>query len=98
MKKRLNEKWDGFNRRELLNKAREMVNFIEQAHISGLTAHEVEAALFRRIIELGYRALGMFFLLCGEGDKGEQITLVPGQSVRPSGNTRLCLGCMSSGV
>jgi hypothetical protein len=32
MKKSLNEKRDGFNRREWLNKAREMVNFIEQAH------------------------------------------------------------------
>jgi hypothetical protein len=45
MKKSLNEKRDGFNRRELLNKAREMVNFIEQAHKSGLAAHDVEQAL-----------------------------------------------------
>jgi hypothetical protein len=39
MKKSLNEKRDGFNRRELLNKAREIVNFIEQAYKSGLAAH-----------------------------------------------------------
>jgi hypothetical protein len=58
-----------------------MVNFIEQAHKSGLAAHEVEQALLRRIIEMGYRALGMFFVLCGDGDEGEEITLAPGQSV-----------------
>jgi hypothetical protein len=42
MKKSMNEKRDEFNRRELLNKAREMFNFIEQAHKSGFAAHEVE--------------------------------------------------------
>jgi hypothetical protein len=70
MKKSTNEKMDGFNRRELLNKAREIVNFIEQAHKSGLAAHEVEEALFRQVLELGRRALEMFFLLCGDGDEG----------------------------
>jgi hypothetical protein len=82
MKKSMKEKRDGFNRKELLNKAREIVNFIEQAHKSGLAVHEVEEALFRRLIELGYRALGMFFVLCGEGDEGEEMILADGQSVR----------------
>jgi hypothetical protein len=85
MKKSLKEKRDGFNRREWLNKAREIVNFIEQAHRSGLAAHEVEEALFRRLIELGYRALGMFFVLGGEEDEGKEITLAPGQLVRRLG-------------
>jgi hypothetical protein len=89
MKKSMNEKWDGFNRRELLNKARELINFIEQAHKSGLAAHEMEQALFRRIIELGYRARGMFFLLCGDRDEGEEITLAQGQSVRRLGELQL---------
>ncbi len=70
MKKSMNEKMDGFNRRELLNKAREMVTFIEEAHKSGLAAHDVEEALFRQVLEMGRRALGMFFLLCGDGDEG----------------------------
>jgi hypothetical protein len=139
MNKSLNEKWDGFNRRELLNKARELVNFIEQAHKSGLAAHDVEEALFRQLIELDYRALGMFlcgasksanflcplfgpvlfasqssqsqhyerycwvqktgkisslktvfldalvFVLCGDGDEGEAMTLADGQRVRRLG-------------
>jgi hypothetical protein len=45
MKKSLNEKRDGFNLRELLNKAREIIHFIEQAHKSGFAAHDVEQAL-----------------------------------------------------
>jgi hypothetical protein len=49
MKKSLNEKRDGFNHRELLNKARKMVNFIEHAHKLGFAAHEVEEALFRQL-------------------------------------------------
>jgi hypothetical protein len=82
MKKSMNEKMGGFNRRELLNKAREMVNFIEEAHKSGLAAHVVEAAVFRQVIEMGRRAMGMFFVLCGDGDEGEEITLAEGQPVR----------------
>jgi hypothetical protein len=62
MKKSMKEKRDGFNRRELLNKAREIINFIEQAHKLGLAAHDVEEALFRQLIELGYRAPPIFML------------------------------------
>ena len=82
MKKSLNEKQEGFNGTELLNKAREMFTYIEEAHKSGLAAHEVEEALFRKVIEMGRRAMEMFFLLCGEGDEGEQITLADGRLVR----------------
>jgi hypothetical protein len=85
MKKSLNEKRDGLNRREWLNKAREIVNFIEQAHKSGFAAHEVEQALFRRVIEMEYCALGMFFVFCGDGDEGEAMTLAEGQRVRRLG-------------
>ncbi|NNF96963.1 MAG: ISKra4 family transposase, partial [Halobacteria archaeon] len=82
MNNSMNEKMDGFNRRALLNKAREMFTFIEDAHRSGLAAHEVEEALFRQVIEMGYRAMGMFFVLCGDGDEGAEIILADGQPVR----------------
>jgi hypothetical protein len=45
----------------------------------------VEEALFRQVIEMGYCTLGMFFVICGGGNEGEEITLAPGQLVRRLG-------------
>ncbi len=45
----------------------------------------MEEALFRQVIEMGRRAMGMFFLLCGDGDEGESLTLADGQPVRRLG-------------
>jgi hypothetical protein len=67
MKQGMNEKQEGFNGTELLNKAREMFTYIEEAHKSGLAAHAVEEALFRKVIEMGRRAMEMFFLLLRRG-------------------------------
>ncbi len=70
------------NGQELLEQAREMVGYVEQAFQAGQAAHEVEKALWDRVLELGRHALGMFFRLCGDGDEGERVSLADGQPLR----------------
>jgi hypothetical protein len=65
----------GFNREALRNQVREIAQFVDDAIHSGLAAHEVEEALFRRVLQMGRCALGMFFDLCGDGDAGERVQL-----------------------
>ena len=70
------------NARELLDRAREMVGYVEQSCQAGRAAHEVEKGLWEGVLELGRCALGMFFRLCGDGDEGEWVTLAEGQRLR----------------
>jgi hypothetical protein len=69
------------NGQELLEQVREMVGYVEQSFQAGRAAHEVEKALWARVLELGRHALGMFFRLCGDGDEGERV-LADGQPLR----------------
>jgi hypothetical protein len=80
----------GFNRQNLLRQAREMSELVEQAVAAGRAAHEVEAALFRKALEMGRLALGMFFRLCGDGDEGARVCLPEGRELRrlPKPHTR----------
>jgi hypothetical protein len=71
-----------FNRQALLDQARAMIRFVEQAADAGRAAHEVEADLFKRALEMGRQALGLFFGQCGDGDEGEQVRLADGRDCR----------------
>ena len=73
---------DGFDRQRLLDRAEQIVSFVEAACKAGDAAHEVEKGLFRKLLEFGYQALGMFFSLCGDGDEGEEVILPDGRRVR----------------
>jgi len=80
--KHTDEALDGFNRQALLDRAGEIVSFVEEACKAGDAAHDVEEGLFRKLLELGYQALGMFFSLCGDGDEGQEVILADGRRVR----------------
>ena len=73
---------DDNKRKELLNKAQEVVTFVEDACKAGHAAHEVEEGLFRKVLELGHEVFEMFFFLNGNGDEGEAVTLPDGRRVR----------------
>ena len=79
-KKRVNLDYD--KRIELLDKAQEVVTFVEDACKAGHAAHEVEEGLFRKVLELGRHAFDMFFFLNGNGDEGKFVTLPDGRRVR----------------
>jgi hypothetical protein len=48
----------------------------------GLAAHEAEAGIWQRVLQLGHQALGLLFRLVGPGDGGESVVLPDGQEVR----------------
>jgi hypothetical protein len=67
---------------QLLEQVREIVDYVEQSCQAGRAAHEVEKALWDRVLALGRQALGMFFRRCGNGDEGQWVTLADGQPLR----------------
>jgi hypothetical protein len=67
---------------ELISQLREMVDYVEDAYKQRRSAHEVEEGIFRRVLEIGRLALGLFFSLCGDADQGERLTLANGKEVR----------------
>lgn len=71
-----------FNQQALLNQAMAVHRFVEQATEARRAVHEVEAELFRRVLEMGRQALGMFFRQCGDGDEGERVCGPDGRCLR----------------
>ena len=68
---------------DLLNtRFEEMRHYVLTAARQGLPAHEVELALWQRVLQMGYHAFGMFFALQGSGDVGDSLTLSDGRQVR----------------
>jgi hypothetical protein len=55
---------------------------VERAAREGVTAHEVEAGIWHRVLQLGHQALGLLFTLVGPGDVGEGVILPDGRQVR----------------
>ena len=64
-----------FNHRALLEQGVAMSRYVEEAVRGRRAVHEVEAELFRRVLAMGYQALGIFFCQCGDGDAGERVCL-----------------------
>ena len=60
----------------------EVLAFVRQAAAEGLPAHEVERALWTRVLALGRQALGLFFHLQGSGDLGDALELPDSRTVR----------------
>ena len=56
--------------------------YVERAAREGVTAHEVEAGIWHRVLQLGHQALGLLFALVGPGDVGEVVILPDGRPVR----------------
>lgn len=68
----------------------ELRSYIHTSAQSVVAVHQVEQELWRRLLQLGYQALGMFFALQGNGDLGENLTLPDGQIVKRLSTTHQC--------
>lgn len=60
----------------------QLENYIKQSAIDGIALHTVELGIWRRVLEIGRNALGLYLSLQGDGDVGEILELETGQSVR----------------
>ena len=55
--------------------------YVEKAAREGTAAHEVETGIWRRVLQLGYQALEVFFTQVGPGDVGESVVLPDGRQM-----------------
>ena len=55
-----------------MEKAKEIISFVEEAFKDGTSAYEVEQNLFKKVLEIGHHALGLLFDLYGKCDLGEE--------------------------
>ncbi len=83
------KKWNSeqeYSREELSSQLEDMVNYVEDAYKKRQAAHEVEEGIFRKVLEIGRLAFGLYFKLCGDGDQGEWMRLPNGEEVRRLSN------------
>ncbi len=71
-----------YSRQELMSQFEDMLKFVEDAYAQSQAAHVVEEGIFRRVLEIGRLALGLFFEMSGDGDEGEFLVLPNGENVR----------------
>ena len=67
---------------EVANQMGELEKFVRDAAREGLAAHDVELALFRRVMALGRSLLGAYFASQGSGDVGEHFVMPDGEILR----------------
>jgi hypothetical protein len=60
---------------ELQNTLISLQHLILQAAQDGTAAHEVENAIWQKVLSLGRQAMHLFFTLHGSGDQGDTVTL-----------------------
>jgi hypothetical protein len=60
----------------------ELTGFVDAAARDGLPAHELERGLWQYLLLLGHELPGQYFVLAGDGDCGETLTLADGRVVR----------------
>ena len=56
--------------------------YVKQSAIDGIAIHTVELGIWRRVLEIGRSALGLYLSLQGDGDVGEILELETGKTVR----------------
>jgi hypothetical protein len=66
---------------ELLQALQALHTLIRQAAQDGSPVHEVERAIWQRVLDIGRQALRQFFALHGSGDQGATVTLPDGRSL-----------------
>lgn len=72
----------------LLSLAASLLAFVAQAARDGRPAHEAELAVWRRVLDMGREAFGLFLRLGGDGDLGPELSLPDGTTARRLGPPR----------
>lgn len=70
------------NRARMDDTLNDLKTYVERAAQERIAAHEVEADIWRRVLQLGKQALELLFALVGPCDVGESIVLPDGGEVR----------------
>lgn len=69
-------------KKSLLDQVHGIADAIVKAADEGTSAYDVEKYLWLKMLSLGHNAMGLFFKSCGDGNKGEVVTLPDGEQVK----------------
>ena len=75
----MNESAVGIKGQKIIDQAYELLELVERAYREGTAAHVVEEGIFRKLLKMGYLALGLLFERYGACDEGEQVELSDGR-------------------
>lgn len=67
---------------ELQEDAAQLHDYVRQSAETGTAAHEVEEAVFERVLRMGRRAMADFFDMQGDGDLGETVETPDGEQLK----------------
>lgn len=70
------------NVKELSAMADDLANFVRQAAVGGMAAHEVEKEVWQRLLAMGRQATGQFLRMQGDGDVGETVSMPDGRELQ----------------
>jgi len=70
------------NVNELTAMTADLANFVREAAVKGMAAHEVEEGVWQRVLAMGRQATGQFLAMQGDGDVGETIEMPGGEELR----------------
>lgn len=73
---------ENFNVNQLHEQVKQLTAHVEASVHQGTAVHEVEQAVWSRVLAMGRQAMGLFFGLSGDGDQGEEVELPGGRVVR----------------
>lgn len=69
------------NEKQLAESIYDLKSFVRQAAVNGLSAHEAETGIWKRMLKIGHGVMGTFLSSLGTGDLGEIITISEGNSL-----------------
>ena len=64
----------------------DLKSYVESSATSGFAAHEVEREIFKKVLDIGAKALGYFFHIQGDGDVGETLKVDTGETYKRLNN------------
>ncbi len=87
----ITEKTDSIKEQEIQDYANTVITIVKEGYKNGSAIHKVEKDLFKKLLEMGHKAIGLLIELCGSGDVGPRVCLdeerevkrLPGPRVKP---------------
>ncbi|HDZ01489.1 MAG TPA: ISKra4 family transposase [Nitrospirae bacterium] len=71
----ITEKATGIKEQEIQDYANTVISIVKEGYKSGDAIHKIEKDLFKKLLEMGHKAIGLLIELCGSGDVGPRVWL-----------------------
>ncbi|HDH04816.1 MAG TPA: hypothetical protein ENH01_03760 [Nitrospirae bacterium] len=71
----ITEKAAGIKEQEIQDYANTVISIVKEGYKNGKAIHKIERDLFKKLLEMGHKALGLLIELCGLGDVDPSVRL-----------------------